>query len=193
MSRRGAAGYTLVEMLVACAILALLALIAMPRIMVAVDRGKQARVEADLRTIQDALERHYLDYGYYPVKLSDLTARGYLRRTTSFRSPVSGYWYFYAVDDNTGSPRTRARAYILGAPPRDAGTYYALYPGRPLPQGINPNNRLLAWKYYSAGAGLAVFASDDADHPMDPPPSTLETFRLSCRADSTVPCDLRTN
>lgn len=79
MLRTRERGFTLVELLVAVAIAALLLAIAVPKVMAASNRSKEAAVERDLKNIHDALEGHYTDLGYYPNKLGDLVKWGYLK------------------------------------------------------------------------------------------------------------------
>lgn len=193
MKRAGVRGFTLVELLVVVAVVAILATLAAPKMFDAINASRQAKVERDLRTIQDALERHYTDHSYYPRKFKDLVDRGYLKRGTNFRSPVSGHWYFYAVDDNryADSPR----AYALGAPEKNAEEENDLYPGRPLPKGRNPMFNALAWLSYSGLHGLNLYTDDSAPTPIpnsSPLPVNLAHYRTSCQGASTT-CDLITN
>lgn len=63
---RKSAGFTLVELLVVVAIIALLAALAVPHLLEAQVRAKVARVRADLRTIASALEAYAVDHNAYP-------------------------------------------------------------------------------------------------------------------------------
>lgn len=58
--------FTLVEMLIAAAILAILAAIAVPNLLQAQSRAKISRVKNDLRTIDVALNAYMLDQKNYP-------------------------------------------------------------------------------------------------------------------------------
>ncbi len=59
-------GFTLVELLVAVAVIAILAAIALPNFLEAQARARVSRVKSDLRTIATALEAYYVDHNHYP-------------------------------------------------------------------------------------------------------------------------------
>jgi len=58
--------FTLIELLIVVAIIAILAAIAVPNFLEAQTRSKSSRVKADLRTIAGALELYCVDYKRYP-------------------------------------------------------------------------------------------------------------------------------
>jgi len=64
--RRLAGGFTLVELLIVVAIMATLAAIALPNLLLAQTRSKIARVKADLRTIAAGIEMYRTDQRRYP-------------------------------------------------------------------------------------------------------------------------------
>jgi prepilin-type N-terminal cleavage/methylation domain-containing protein len=194
LRRRYQHGFTLVELLVVVSVIALLAVFAIPRAYTAFNSAKQARVAKELKTIHDAVELHYAVHNYYPVKLDDLITRGYIKPGTNFKSPVSGYWYFYAVDDNRNTDEFRAHAYVLGAPGRDAGEENDLYHSRPLPKGRRPDWRAFAWLYYSGAQGLNLYAAGDVGTPIDTDlPANLSDYRTSCQPGSATICDVWAN
>jgi type II secretion system protein G len=59
-------GFTLVEMLVVVAVLALLAALAVPPALSSLERARLARVVADLQTVEVALEAYRTDHKAYP-------------------------------------------------------------------------------------------------------------------------------
>ncbi len=59
-------GFSLIELLVALAVLALLAALFWPASLAAVERGRVARVVSDLQTVEVALEAYRADHGHYP-------------------------------------------------------------------------------------------------------------------------------
>lgn len=74
-----AAGFTLIELIVVLAIVALLAAIAGPRYLGQLDRSKEAILRADLATMREAVDRYYGDVGRYPASLEELVQKRYLR------------------------------------------------------------------------------------------------------------------
>ena len=60
------AGFTLIDLLVVLAVLGLLAALAGPPVLAAVERGRAGRVVGDLRTVEVALEAYRADHGHYP-------------------------------------------------------------------------------------------------------------------------------
>ena len=59
-------GFSLLELLVAVVALALLAALAGPPLLAAIERGRVGRVVTDLRTVEVALESYRTDHGRYP-------------------------------------------------------------------------------------------------------------------------------
>lgn len=68
------AGYSLIEMLVALAILALIAGIAGPRAISFLSRSKTKTAELQVQELGTALELYYLDLGRYPSEADGLSA-----------------------------------------------------------------------------------------------------------------------
>ena len=67
MMRRKDKGFTLIELLIVVAIIGIIAAIAIPNLLNAIDRGKQKRTMADLRSIGTAIESYSIDNNFYPV------------------------------------------------------------------------------------------------------------------------------
>ena len=59
-------GFSLIELLTAVAVLALLAALAAPPLLASIERGRVARVLVDLQTVEVALEAYRTDHGHYP-------------------------------------------------------------------------------------------------------------------------------
>jgi len=59
-------GFTLIELLIVVAIIAILALIAVPNFLEAQTRSKVARMESDMRMLATAMESYHVDWGCYP-------------------------------------------------------------------------------------------------------------------------------
>ena len=77
-ARRGA-GFTLIELMVVLAIIALLISIVAPHYAGRVTRAEEAVLREDLNVMRDALDKHYADAGRYPASLDELVAKRYLR------------------------------------------------------------------------------------------------------------------
>ena len=73
-------GFTLVELLVVLAILALLLTLAVPRYFNGIERAKEATLRHDLNTLRESIDKYYADTGKYPTALDDLVARKYIRK-----------------------------------------------------------------------------------------------------------------
>ena len=72
--RRLEEGFTLIEIMVVILILGLLATIVVQSLKGATDKAKRTKAEADISEIKTALDRFYLDNGYYPTSDQGLTS-----------------------------------------------------------------------------------------------------------------------
>ena len=81
--RRKTRGFTLVELLVVMAVIALLLSIAVPHYVGRTARAEEAVLRENLRITRDALDKHFADLGRYPESLQDLVAKRYLRALPS--------------------------------------------------------------------------------------------------------------
>jgi len=72
-------GFTLIEVMVVLAIVALLLSIALPRYFAGLDRAKEAILHQDLMTMRDAIDNYHADKGQYPYSLETLVSEKYLR------------------------------------------------------------------------------------------------------------------
>ena len=112
--RRLEEGFTLIEIMVVILILGLLATIVVQSLRGATDKAKRTKAQADISEIKTALDRYYLDNGYYPTTDQGLPAL--VSAPTSGRQPANyeqgGYiervpndpWgspYFYQSDGNS--------------------------------------------------------------------------------------------
>ena len=77
-------GFTLIELLIVVAIIGIIAAIAIPNLLNAIDRGKQKRTMADLRSMGTAIEEYSIDNNFYPdaatlADLEDQVTPSYIR------------------------------------------------------------------------------------------------------------------
>lgn len=72
-------GFTLIEMLVVMAIIALLLAIATPRYTSSLERSKEVALEENLKVMRVSMDRFYSDKGRYPDTLEELVELKYLR------------------------------------------------------------------------------------------------------------------
>jgi len=63
--RRSLGGFTLIELLIVVAIIAILALIAVPNFLEAQTRAKISRAKSDMRSLATAEEAYFVDYNSY--------------------------------------------------------------------------------------------------------------------------------
>ena len=72
-------GFTLIELMVVMAIIAVLLTIAAPRYFNHLDRAREATLRQTLAVVRDAIDKFHGDTSNYPDSLDDLVSRRYLR------------------------------------------------------------------------------------------------------------------
>jgi len=105
---RNKKGFTLIELLIVVAIIGIIAAIAIPNLLNAIQRGKQKRTMADMRTIGTAVEQYQIDMslypaaGYTPLNLADASAiAAQVAPTYVKQMPAKDGWansYYYGAD-----------------------------------------------------------------------------------------------
>ena len=110
-------GFTLIELLIVVAIIGIIAAIAIPNLLNAINRGRQKRSMADVRTIGTAVEAYAVDMAFYPTyaegPVDNATFQGFLEPTYVKTVPREDGWRtsFYAS--------SQSRFYTLASAARD--------------------------------------------------------------------------
>lgn len=73
-------GFTVIELLVVLAAIALLVSVAAPRYVQHLDRAREVALKDQLRATRLAIDQFWADHGRYPDDLQELVARRYLNR-----------------------------------------------------------------------------------------------------------------
>jgi len=119
--RRRRAGFTLIELMVVLAIIALLLSIVAPHYAGRMDRAEVTVLRENLALMRDALDKYYADAGRYPDQLPDLVEKRYLRAIPE--DPVT----------------QRADTWVVVPPPEsEKGGVYDVHSGAP---GAGPEGK----------------------------------------------------
>ena len=92
MLKRDSKGFTLIELLIVVAIIGIIAAIAIPNLLNAIDRGKQKRTMADMRSIGTAVESYAVDNNVYPVAVLASTLSGIVAPIYIKTMPTADGW-----------------------------------------------------------------------------------------------------
>jgi len=113
-------GFTLVELLVAVVVIGVIATIAIPALVNALDRGRQKRTMADLHTIAMAIQAYSVDNNRYPAatdmsQLALVIEGDYIRKL-----PRTDGWGHDLLLESAGID------YTIGSTGKDGGVSLAL-------------------------------------------------------------------
>jgi general secretion pathway protein G len=109
-------GFTLIELLIVVAIIGIIAAIAIPNLLNAINRGRQKRSMADIRTVGTAVEAYAVDMAFYPTfgeNDFDGTWYGFLEPTYVKTVPRNDGWR------TSFRGMSQSRFYTLGSAARD--------------------------------------------------------------------------
>src|SRR5262245_3380511 len=105
MSRHESRGFSLIELLITLVVIGVIAAIAIPNLLAAIDKGKQKRTMADLRSIGTAVEAYAVDNGRYPVASNASTLALAVSSTSSsfvkVMPQLDGWDHLYVVNSET--------------------------------------------------------------------------------------------
>ncbi|MBJ7311483.1 prepilin-type N-terminal cleavage/methylation domain-containing protein [Rugamonas sp. CCM 8940] len=79
VTMRKVRGFTMIELLVTLAIIAMLVTLAAPRYFGSIERTKEDVLREDLYILRNAIDHYYADRNVYPAELKDLVKEKYLR------------------------------------------------------------------------------------------------------------------
>jgi prepilin-type N-terminal cleavage/methylation domain-containing protein len=152
--------FTLIELLIVVAIIAVLAAIAVPNFLEAQIRAKVARCKADMRTLATALESYHVDNGRYPETYVNARWERFFPLTT----PIA---YLSTVPEDLFHPKDeqgdvgidwgpRNGAYKMGATPLETPSRWAI-----AGDGPDRDEDSLPIKLYP-GFSWSLFLDEDA-------------------------------
>lgn len=111
-------GFTLIELLIVVAIIGIIAAIAIPNLVNAINRGRQKRTMADIRSIASAIEAYAVDQNAYP-KLEAAANTGLRTQLLTYLEPT----YIRRIPDQDG---WSGSYYWIG---NTNGTEYSIWSG----------------------------------------------------------------
>ncbi len=106
MKNRNARGFTLIELLIVVAIIGIIAAIAIPNLLNAIDRGKQKRTMADMRSIGTAVESYAVDNNIYPTAANITALEPVLEPVYIKEMPLTDGWRFPLIYEPGTTPGT---------------------------------------------------------------------------------------
>ncbi len=111
------AGFTLLELLIVCAVIGVIANIMIPALYSALYRAKAARIMEDYNVVRTMASQHYVDHSYFPadstpgVEPPELTS--YIQGRLVWTHPDYQYdWELWV--DSSGNPTQPATGVLVG-------------------------------------------------------------------------------
>lgn len=130
----GTKGFTLIELLIVIAIILILIAIALPNFLQAQVRAKVTKVAGDLRSIGQALDAYYLEWGYYPYESESTWARHHPINEHGLKKITTPIAYISEIPedpfgDHLNAPPGELRKYYGGGCRTEDIPYYYHYVG----------------------------------------------------------------
>ena len=117
MKKRNNKGFTLIELLIVVAIIGIIVAIAIPNLLNAIQRAKQKRTMADMRSAGTAAEAYAVDFNHYPAAAAITLPSGFSAIPTSS----------FGVPGKPGVQQRVAPTYIRVLPLVDGWSSFFLY------------------------------------------------------------------
>jgi general secretion pathway protein G len=111
--RRKQRGYTLIELIIVMAIVAILMAIAIPQYQKSIRRTKETLLHSNIQTLRTVIDEYTFDKKKAPQTLQDLVAEGYLRAIPI--DPITGndQWRLINEDSLTAVDQTEPGIYDI--------------------------------------------------------------------------------
>ncbi|HEX4825415.1 MAG TPA: prepilin-type N-terminal cleavage/methylation domain-containing protein [Candidatus Polarisedimenticolaceae bacterium] len=106
--KRDSSGFTLIELLIVVAIIGMLAAIAIPNLLNAIDQSKQKRTMAELRSVGTAVESYAVDQNFYPTANTAATLATLVTPFYVKKVPTEDGWAHTFLVESAGNDYTVA-------------------------------------------------------------------------------------
>ena len=174
-------GFTLVELLVVIVIIAMLAALVTPAIMIAMSRAKVARIKAEIDMLHMAIMNYKSEYGSFPPSSSGVTANTdpAVKHMSRLFPRCSVITEFNAANAQSLTPQNALAAWLTG---------YSTDPTKPLTGGTRKKlydfdqSRLSGLNYAPSGKPGSPYIYIDSSVytvPIIPPFMSVPTFALT--------------